>query len=210
MGFSRALATVRRDAKRRAQAVRISPCSPCIVCCKNKKQHPAGCCFWRRRWDSNPRGIAAKLISSAPSYDHLSTSAYLILLQGTSRRARFRVFWYILQLTVFVGTKRKLSEDDSTDLRRKMLKRKSFLTSERRNSNPFRNADFSGKMREKQAFLARWRDVGEKNRREQKSSIFLIVMGIYRSALTKFYANSPLPQKSNRPCLLLMSSNNGR
>ena len=30
-------------------------------------------------------------ISSAPSYDHLSTSAYLILLQGTSRRARFRV-----------------------------------------------------------------------------------------------------------------------
>ena len=122
----------------------------------------------------------------------------------------FRVFWYISQLTVFVGKKRKLSEDDSTDLRRKMLKKKSFLTSERRNSNPFQNADFSGKMREKQAFLARWRDVGEKNRREQKSSIFLIVMGIYRSALTKFYANSPLPQKSNRPCLLLMSSNNGR
>ena len=122
----------------------------------------------------------------------------------------FRVFWYISKLTVFVGKKRKLSEDDSTDLRRKMLKKKSFLTSERRNSNPFQNADFSGKMREKQAFLARWRDVGEKNRREQKSSIFLIVMGIYRSALTKFYANSPLPQKSNRPCLLLMSSNNGR
>lgn len=122
----------------------------------------------------------------------------------------FRVFWYISQLTVFVGKKRKLSEDDSTDLRRKMLKKKSFLTSERRNSNPFRNAEFSGKKREKQAFLARWRDVGEKNRREQKSSIFLIVMGIYRSALTKFYANSPLPQKSNRPCLLLMSSNNGR
>ena len=121
-----------------------------------------------------------------------------------------RVFWYISQLTVFVGKKRKLSEDDSTDLRRKMLKKKSFLTSERRNSNPFRNAEFSGKMREKQAFLARWRDVGEKNRREQKSSIFLIVMGIYKSVLTKFYANSPLPQKSNRPCLLLMSSNNGR
>ena len=126
------------------------------------------------------------------------------------RPIAFRVFWYISQLTVFVGKKRKLSEDDSTDLRRKMLKKKSFLTSERRNSNPFRNAEFSGKKREKQAFLARWRDVGEKNRREQKSSIFLIVMGIYRSALTKFYANSPLPQKSNRPCLLLMSSNNGR
>ena len=50
-------------------------------------------------------------------------------------------------------------------------------------------------MREKQAFLARWRDVGEKNRREQKSSIFLIVMGIYKSVLTKFYANSPLASK---------------
>ena len=189
MGFSRALATVRRtvaarrDAKRRARAVRIPPCSPCIVCCKNKKQRPVGCCFWRRRWDSNPRGIAAKLISSFLVY---------IATDGIYRK------------------KRKLSEDDSTDLRRKMLKKKSFLTSERRNSNPFRNADFSGKMREKQAFLARWRDVGEKNRREQKSSIFLIVMGIYRSVLTKFYANSPLPQKSNRPCLLLMSSNNGR
>lgn len=122
----------------------------------------------------------------------------------------FRVFWYISQLTVFIGKKRKSSEDDSTDLRRKMLKKKSFLTSERRNSNPFRNADFSEKMREKQAFLARWRNVGEKNRREQKSSIFLIVMGIYKSVLTKFYANSPLPQKSNRPCLLSMSSNNGR
>ena len=189
VGFSRALATVRRtvaarrDAKRRARAVRIPPCSPCIVCRKNKKQHPAGCCLWRRRWDSNPRGIAAKLISSFLVY---------IATDGIYRK------------------KRKLSEDDSTDLRRKMLKKKSFLTSERRNSNPFRNAEFLGKMREKQAFLARWRDVGEKNRREQKSSIFLIVMGIYRSVLTKFYANSPLPQKSNRPCLLLMSSNNGR
>ena len=37
---------------------------PCIVCRKNKKQHPAGCCLWRRRWDSNPRDIAVKLISS--------------------------------------------------------------------------------------------------------------------------------------------------
>ena len=59
VGFSRALATVRRtvaarrDAKRRARAVRIPPCSPCIVCRKNKKQRPAGCCLWRRRWDSN-------------------------------------------------------------------------------------------------------------------------------------------------------------
>lgn len=74
VGFSRALATVRRtvaarrDAKRRARAVRIPPCSPCIVCCKNKKQHPARYCSWRRRWDSNPRDIAVKLISSQSRY----------------------------------------------------------------------------------------------------------------------------------------------
>ena len=80
---SRALATVRRtvaarrDAKRRARAVRIPPCNPCIVCCKNKKQRPAGCCFWRRRWDSNPRDIAVKLISSQSRYDRFDTPAYI-------------------------------------------------------------------------------------------------------------------------------------
>ena len=82
VGFSRALAAVRRtvaarrDAKRRARAVRIPPCSPCIVCRKNKKQHPAGCCLWRRRWDSNPRDIAVKLISSATP----STSWVMLLI----------------------------------------------------------------------------------------------------------------------------------
>ena len=86
VGFSRALATVRRtvaarrDAERRARAVRIPPCSPCIVCRKNKKQRPAGCCSWRRRWDSNPRGIAAKLISSQSRYDRFDTSAYLVFI----------------------------------------------------------------------------------------------------------------------------------
>ena len=82
--FSRALKMphrgifARRDAKRRARAVRIPPCNPCIVCCKNKKQRPAGCCFWRRRWDSNPRDIAVKLISSQSRYDRFDTSAYLV------------------------------------------------------------------------------------------------------------------------------------
>ena len=82
MGFSRALAAVRRtvaarrDAKRRARAVRIPPCSPCIVCRKNKKQRPARCCLWRRRWDSNPRDIAVKLISSATP----STSWVMLLI----------------------------------------------------------------------------------------------------------------------------------
>ena len=66
-GSSRALATAyrivaaRRDAKRRARAVRIPPCKACY---KNRKQHPARCCFWRRWWESNPRDIAVKLISS--------------------------------------------------------------------------------------------------------------------------------------------------
>ena len=113
-------------------------------------------------------------------------------------------------LVEFDGKKRKLSEDDSTAKRRKKLKKQSFLTSKRRNLNPFQNADFSGKMREKWAFLARWREVGEKNRREQKSPIFLIAIGVYRNALTNFYAKVPLPQKSNRPYLLLISSNSGR
>ena len=42
-------------------------CDRCLCAEENKpkkEQHPAGCCSWRRRWDSNPRGIAAKLISS--------------------------------------------------------------------------------------------------------------------------------------------------
>ena len=82
VGFSRVLKMphrgifARRDAKRRARAVRIPPCSPCIVCCKNKRQHPAGCCLWRRRWDSNPRDIAVKLISSATP----STSWVMLLI----------------------------------------------------------------------------------------------------------------------------------
>ena len=30
--------------------------------------------MWRRRWDSNPRAVAGKLISSQPRYDHFDTS----------------------------------------------------------------------------------------------------------------------------------------
>jgi len=56
-----------------------------------------------------------------------------------------------------------------------MLQKKSFLTSERRNSNPFRNAEFLGKMREKQAFLARWRDVGEKTGENKKARFSLLL-----------------------------------
>ena len=31
---------------------------------------------WRRGWDSNPRGLAPKLISSQPRYDRFDTSPY--------------------------------------------------------------------------------------------------------------------------------------
>lgn len=112
---------------------------------------------------------------------------------------RFRVLSPKPPLVEFAGKKRKLLEDDSAAKRRKKSKRESFLTSKRRNSNPFQKADFPGKMREKWAFLARWRDVGEKSRREQNGLIFLITTGIYRITLTKFYAKIPLSKKSNRP-----------
>ena len=32
--------------------------------------------FWRSGWDSNPRAIARKLISSQPRYDHFDTAAF--------------------------------------------------------------------------------------------------------------------------------------
>ena len=32
---------------------------------------------WRSGWDSNPRAIARKLISSQPRYDHFDTAAYI-------------------------------------------------------------------------------------------------------------------------------------
>ena len=36
---------------------------------------------WRRGWDSNPCGIAPKLISSQPRYDLFDTSPYLIFVR---------------------------------------------------------------------------------------------------------------------------------
>ena len=33
---------------------------------------------WRSGWDSNPRAVAGKLISSQPRYDHFDTAAYQI------------------------------------------------------------------------------------------------------------------------------------
>ena len=49
---------------------------------KAKKESPANplvyWTFWRRVRDSNPRGIAPKLISSQPRYDHFDTAAYSV------------------------------------------------------------------------------------------------------------------------------------
>ena len=38
-----------------------------------KSPHEGDFCFWRRRWDSNPRGLAPYLISSQGRYDHFDT-----------------------------------------------------------------------------------------------------------------------------------------
>lgn len=73
------------------------PCNPCIVRRKNKRQHPAGCCLWRRRWDSNPRDIAVKLISSQVHqgirlislYSALRWNVCFLLLR------LFLIFWLI-------------------------------------------------------------------------------------------------------------------
>ena len=37
------------------------------------------CPFWRRRWDSNPRGLAPNTISSRARYDHFDTSPHQII-----------------------------------------------------------------------------------------------------------------------------------
>ena len=33
--------------------------------------------IWRRGWDSNPRAVSDKLISSQPRYDHFDTPPYM-------------------------------------------------------------------------------------------------------------------------------------
>ncbi len=48
------------------------------------------CCFqprkWRREWDSNPREIALKLISSQPRYDRFDTAACLIVVSELTKQ----------------------------------------------------------------------------------------------------------------------------
>jgi hypothetical protein len=46
---------------------------------KEKAQKPAWLLdFWRRGWDSNPRVVSHKLISSQPRYDRFDTSPHNI------------------------------------------------------------------------------------------------------------------------------------
>ena len=45
---------------------------------KRQEQVSCSCLSWRSGWDSNPRGIAPKLISSQPRYDHFDTAASIV------------------------------------------------------------------------------------------------------------------------------------
>ena len=48
---------------------------------KNKEKAPKTYvfkAFWRRVWDSNPRGVAPKLISNQPRYDHFDNPPFIL------------------------------------------------------------------------------------------------------------------------------------
>ena len=45
-----------------------------------------GALLWRRGWDSNPRDVSAKLISSQPRYDHFDTSACMFCAASRFQR----------------------------------------------------------------------------------------------------------------------------
>jgi hypothetical protein len=81
--------TMRNNAKKTNRTlVRIIPChnkpGPPLWAGRKKpeKKDPlnprisAG--FWRREWDSNPRALARKLISSQPRYDHFDIPPYAV------------------------------------------------------------------------------------------------------------------------------------
>ena len=58
--------------------VRPPSSNPTVSNTHQKTKHPMKGCFvfWRRRWDSNPRAVAGKLISSQPRYDRFDTSPW--------------------------------------------------------------------------------------------------------------------------------------
>ena len=76
---------------------------------KTKRQALPVFSVWRRRWDSNPRAVARKLISSQPRYDHFDTSPYCYLvvfycsvsstlLHGAPRLCPFACIYLVLLL----------------------------------------------------------------------------------------------------------------
>jgi hypothetical protein len=56
----------------------IRPSNPTEQLANTKTSTLLGCLFlcWRRGWDSNPREVSLKLISSQPRYDRFDTSPY--------------------------------------------------------------------------------------------------------------------------------------
>ena len=47
--------------------------------------------FWRSGWDSNPRAVARKLISSQPRYDLFDTAPYNIKLISNQRAILYHI-----------------------------------------------------------------------------------------------------------------------
>ena len=45
--------------------------------------------IWRSGWDSNPRAIARKLISSQPRYDHFDTAASIVYSGSKIQKALY-------------------------------------------------------------------------------------------------------------------------
>ena len=51
----------------------------------------ASAATWRSGWDSNPRAVTRKLISSQPRYDHFDTAAYAVVCTGREDPAAMRL-----------------------------------------------------------------------------------------------------------------------
>ena len=65
-----------RLAASRTAGARLCPLRiPTIFMYNKAPMQSMGALLWRRGWDSNPRDVSAKLISSQPRYDHFDTSA---------------------------------------------------------------------------------------------------------------------------------------
>ena len=64
-----------------------------LIC--NVKRNGLNCVqsvpFWRSGWDSNPRAVARKLISSQPRYDLFDTAPYNIKLISNQRAILYHI-----------------------------------------------------------------------------------------------------------------------